>query len=91
MQLAVLEAMEARPGSAAACLVLARWTLLTPRIRQATLDIFNDQDRAELLVTALEDRHILPEELVWQHRVRLMRDYPGASAQSGPRPLVAAT
>ena len=74
VQMAVLEALESRPGLSAARLVLERWAQLTPRIRKAALDIFNDQDRAELLVTALEDGNVLPEELLWQHRVRLMRD-----------------
>ncbi|MDE2834603.1 MAG: HEAT repeat domain-containing protein [Bacteroidota bacterium] len=73
-QQAVLKALELRPGLAAARLVLEQWPTLTPTIRRNAPDVFNSQDRADLLVTALETGRILPHELLWQHRVRLMRD-----------------
>ena len=73
-QLAVLQALETRPGLMPAHIVLEHWASLTPEIRRNALDVFNSQDRADLLVTALEAGQILPSELLWQHRVRLMRD-----------------
>ena len=74
IQLAVLKAFESRPGVTPAQMVLEKWAGLTPQIRRTALDVFNSQERAELLVGALEDGQVLPGELAWHHRVQLMRD-----------------
>ena len=74
VQSAVIMALQDQPGLAPAQLIQEQWSTLTPRIRHEALDIFKSQDRAELLVSALEAELILPTELAWRHRVRLMRD-----------------
>ncbi len=74
VQLAVLRGLGNVAGTSAAREVLARWTALTPRIRQEALRIFFTIERAPLLMEALEDGRILASELSWNQRVRLMRD-----------------
>ncbi|MXW83568.1 MAG: dehydrogenase [Rhodothermaceae bacterium] len=74
VQLASVEALGAQSGTGPAQLLLQSWPNLWPRSRNRALDQFSTQDRANLLVTALEEGVILTEEISWYQRVRLMRD-----------------
>ncbi len=74
VQLAALRGLGSAGGASAGREVLARWPVLTPRLRQEALRIFFTIERAPLLMEALEDGRILPSELSWNQRVRLMRD-----------------
>ena len=74
VQLASVEALGAQSGTGPAQLLLQSWPNLWPRSRNRALDQFSTQDRANLLVTALEEGVILTEEITWYQRVRLMRD-----------------
>ncbi len=74
VQLASVEALGAQPGTGPAQLLLQSWPNLSPRSRNRALDQFSSQDRADLLITALEEGAVLPEEITWHQRVRLMRD-----------------
>ena len=74
VQLASVEALGAQPGTGPVQLLLQSWSNLWPRSRNRALDQFSSQERADLLVTALEEGVILSEEISWHQRVRLMRD-----------------
>ena len=74
VQLASVEALGAQPGTVPVQLLLQSWSNLWPRSRTRAMDQFSSQDRANLLVTALEEGVILSEEITWFQRVRLMRD-----------------
>ena len=74
VQLASVEALGVQPGAGPVQLLLQSWSNLWPRSRNRALDQFSSQDRADLLVTALEEGVILSEEISWHQRVRLMRD-----------------
>ena len=74
VQLASVEALGAQPGIEPVQLFLQSWSNLWPRSRNRALDQFSSQERADLLVTALEEGVILSEEISWHQRVRLMRD-----------------
>lgn len=74
VQIASVEALGAQPGTDPVQLLLQSWSNLSPRSRNRALDQFSSQDRASLLVTALEESVILSEEITWHQRVRLMRD-----------------
>lgn len=74
VQLASVEALGAQPGTGPVQLLLQSWSNLWPRSRNRALDQFSSQERANILVTALEEGVILSEEITWHQRVRLMRD-----------------
>ena len=74
VQLASVEALGGQSGTGPAQLLLQSWSNLWPRSRTRAMDQFSSQDRANLLVTALEEGVILSEEISWHQRVRLMRD-----------------
>lgn len=74
VQLASVEALGAQPGIGPVQLLLQSWSNLWPRSRTRALDQFSSQERANILVTALEEGVILPYEITWHQRVRLMRD-----------------
>jgi putative membrane-bound dehydrogenase-like protein len=74
VQLAAVEALGAQSGTGPVQLLLNSWSNLWPRSRNRALDLFSSQDRANLLLNALEEGVILPEEITWYQRVRLMRD-----------------
>ena len=74
VQLASVEALGAQPGTGPVQLLLQSWSNLWPRSRNRALDQFSSQERANILVTALEEDVILSEEITWHQRVRLMRD-----------------
>ena len=74
VQLASVEALGVQLGTGPVQLMLQSWSNLGPRSRHRALDQFSSQERANILVTALEEGAILPEELTWYQRVRLMRD-----------------
>ena len=73
VQIAAVRALGTRPGTGAAVALLDRWSSLTPAIREAVVTSFASQEHAELLVEALESNVVLPTEIPWAQRVRLMK------------------
>ena len=71
---AALRALGGLEGDSAAEQVLSLWSSFSPSLRLEALSIFNTNSRAALLVEALHEKQVLPEEIPWQYRVRLMRD-----------------
>ena len=69
-----LRALQRVPGTAPAEVLLQDWSRLTPDLRREALLVFRTQERAALLVEALESAQVQPSEIPWNIRVRLMRD-----------------
>ena len=76
VQLEVLKGLQQTSGVEVAEHILGQWERLTPRLRKAALSVFNSSERAHLLIEALESGIVVPAELSWDQRVRLMRDTP---------------
>ncbi len=74
VRMQALQALSSAPGLAPAHVILAAWPALTPHLRQSALAIFTTQERAAVLVDAMEAGRVVPAEIPWQYRVRLMRD-----------------
>jgi len=69
-----LRALRQIGGPQPALDILAQWPTFTPSLREEALEIFNNNERAALLIDALRSGNIQPTEIPWQYRVRLMRD-----------------
>ena len=76
VQRAALRALGQREGALPAERILEAWPTLTPILRKEALDFFRSKERAEIVVQALESGAILPVDVSWPQRVRLIRDTP---------------
>jgi len=75
VQLAALKAISRIPDTSAAEMVVELWTTFTPAIREEGLNTFmiND-DRISILLDAMENGIIQPNNLGWPRSVRLMNN-----------------
>ena len=69
-----IQALRDFDGDMPAHALLEIWSTLTPSLRHEALSVFDTQTRATLLVAAMEEGRVLPAEIPWNYRVRLMRD-----------------
>ncbi|MCY4205925.1 MAG: c-type cytochrome [Bacteroidetes bacterium] len=76
VQLEVLKGLQRTRGPQVAQEILNQWDRLTPQLRTAALAVFNNSQRAHLLIEALESGVVAPAELSWNQRVMMMRDTP---------------
>ena len=74
VQSAAIEALSSQPGPAPIARLLQIWPTLTPSLRHAVLDHADSNERAMLVAEALVRNEVAPSDLLWRHRVRLMRD-----------------
>lgn len=73
VQLAALKIFSGIPGNDFPDYVLNQWELLTPEIREETLDLFfSSPDRITRLLDAIEEGTIRESSLGWGRRARLM-------------------
>ena len=72
VQIMALQVYEKLPGTEVTVFILDNWAFMTPKIRQVALDAcMSENDRIELLLTALEKNKILKSSLGWQRSVQL--------------------
>jgi putative membrane-bound dehydrogenase-like protein len=89
VQLAALQAISAIPGQPAGKLILEKWSVLTPEVREAALSaLITHKDRVRLLLEALEDGQVNPSSLGWPRTVRLM-NYHDDTIRNRARALLA--
>ena len=75
VQVAAVRALSARPGRAAADVLLSRWAELRPAVRPAAADaLFRRPERLAALLDAVERKRIAPADLDPQRRDQLLHD-----------------
>ena len=75
VQVAALRALSARPGRAAADVLLARWSELRPAVRPAAAEaLFRRPERLVALLNAVERKQIATADLDPQRRDQLLHD-----------------
>ncbi len=73
VQLAALRSLSAIPDTAFSHHLLKKWPLLTPQVQDAAIKTFlTNDDRINILVSAIETGRILPSSISWPRRVMLM-------------------
>lgn len=80
VQVAALRAFSAVPGPTVSEHVLKRWSVMTPKVRDAALSTFLNRpfktDRIQMLLDAIEAGTVQPASINWPRKVTLMRDIP---------------
>lgn len=78
VQQAAVKAFGASQANDVAPHLLASWSVLTPEVRNTSLDILmRSQDRMAALLDGVEQGIIQPSSIGWDRTVRLMRDTAG--------------
>ena len=74
VQKAAVRALGRTEGAEPAAFLLENWNTLTPEIRDEAVNVFITEERAHLLLDAVENQTVQPATIGWQRRVILMRD-----------------
>lgn len=73
IQVAALQALSAIPGDGVSQYLLAKWSVLTPEIRNEAINTFMvNSDRISVLLDAIEAGKIQNSDIGWPRSVRLM-------------------
>jgi len=74
MQRAAVRALGRAGGTEPATYLLDTWHTLTPELRDEAVNVFMTEERASLLLDAVEADVVQPATIGWERRVVLMRD-----------------